>query len=89
MKMDVGKFLKFVLKAKEEERREQIQRQWTAMLPLMSMQVLKYKSFEEYYQSCIGSNIDLRSVEEIIADIEETHRKAHEEKEGRELGGNF
>lgn len=82
MQMDVGMFLKFVIKAKEEERREQIQRQWTAMLPLMSIQYLKYKPFEEYYESCIGSNIDMRPAEEIIAEIEGAHNRAFGTKEG-------
>ena len=80
--MDVGKFLKFVLKAQEEERREQIKRQWTAMLPLMSIKYLKYIPFEEYYEKCTGATIDLRPVEEIIADIEETHRKAFGSESG-------
>lgn len=82
MRMDVSRFIDFVLMAKVQERREQIQRQWTAMLPLMSIQYLKYMPFEEYYEKCTGANIDLRPVDEIIADIEETHRKAHEKKEG-------
>lgn len=82
MRMDVGRFIQLVLNAKETERKEQIQRQWTAMLPLMSIQYLEYMPFEEYYNNCTGANVDLRSTEEIIADIEETHRKAHEKKEG-------
>jgi hypothetical protein len=82
MQMDIGKFFQFVLNAKEEERKEQVRKQWTAMLPMMSMQYLKYMPFEEYYEKCSGANIDMRSTEEIIADIEETHRKAHMKKEG-------
>jgi hypothetical protein len=82
MQMDIGKFFQFVLNAKEEERKEQVRKQWTAMLPMMSMQYLKYMPFEEYYEKCSGANIDMRSTEEIIADIEETHRKAHMQKEG-------
>lgn len=82
MQMDVGKFFRFILNAKEEERKEQVRKQWTSMLPLMSMQYLKYMPFEEYYEKCSGANIDLRSTEEILADIEETHRKAHMQKEG-------
>ena len=82
MRMEVSQFFEFVLKAKEEERKEQIRNQWTAMLPLMSIQYLKYMPFEEYYEKCLGTNIDLRSTEEIMADIEETHRKAHGQKEG-------
>lgn len=82
MRMDAGKFIGFVLNALEMERREQIQRQWTAMLPFMSLQCLQYMPFETYYERCTGGNIDMRSTDEIIADIEETHRKAHMEKEG-------
>jgi hypothetical protein len=82
MQMDTGKFIEFVLKAKEEERKEQVKKQWTAMLPLMSIQYLKYMPFEEYYEKCTGTNVDLRSTEEILADIEETHKKAHKQKEG-------
>ena len=82
MRMDAGKFIEFVLNALEMERREQIQRQWTAMLPFMSLQFLQYMPFEAYYEKCTGGNIDMRTTEEIIADIEETHRKAHMEKEG-------
>lgn len=82
MHMDTGKFIEFVLKAKEEERKEQVKKQWTAMLPLMSIQYLKYMPFEEYYEKCTGTNVDLRSTEEILADIEETHKKAHKQKWG-------
>ena len=82
MQLEVNQFFEFVIKAKEEARKEQIRKQWTAMLPFMSMQYLKYIPFEEYYEKCIGTNIDMRSTEEILADIEETHRKAHEKKEG-------
>ena len=82
MQMDTGKFIEFVLKAKEEERKEKVKKQWTAMLPLMSIQYLKYMPFEEYYEKCTGTNVDLRSTEEILADIEETHKKAHKQKEG-------
>ena len=87
--MNVGKFIQFVLNAKEMERKDQLRRQWTAMLPLMSIQYLKYISLDEYYAQCTGANIDLRSNEEIIADIEETHRRAHEKKEGEYIDGNF
>lgn len=82
MRMDVGKFLEFVLRAKEEECREQIKKQWTAMLPLMSIKYLKYIPLEEYYEKCTGANIDMRSAEEIITDIEETHRKAFGDESG-------
>lgn len=84
MRMDAGKFIKFVLNALEMERKEQIRKQWTAMLPLMSIQYLQYMSFDDYYQRCTGANIDLRPTEEILADIEETHRRACTQKEGEQ-----
>lgn len=76
--MDVGKFIKFILCAKEQERKEQIRKQWTTMLPYMSLQMLQYIPFEQYYEKCTGANIDMRSTDEIIAEIEETHRRAKE-----------
>ena len=82
MRMDTGKFIKFVLNALETERKEQIQRQWTALLPFMALKCFQYLSFDSYYEKCTGANIDLRTTEEIIADIEETHKRAHMEKEG-------
>ena len=82
MRMDVGKFIRLILNALEMERKEQIQRQWTAMLPFMSLHFLQYMPFETYYERCTGANIDKRTNEEIITDIEETHRRAHMEKEG-------
>lgn len=82
MQMPVEKFADFIILAMEQERKEQVRNQWTAMLPYMSIGYLKYMSFDDYYNKCTGSNIDLRPTEEIIAEIEEAHRNAHKKKEG-------
>lgn len=76
--MGIHDFLGFINLAKEKEKKERIREQWLQLLPFMSMNLLKYMSLEEYEELCTGKNIDLRSTEEIIADIEETHRKAKE-----------
>jgi hypothetical protein len=36
----------------------------------------KYKSFEEYYDLASGKGIDLRSAEDIMADIDAAHERA-------------
>lgn len=83
MKMEAKDFLFLLMKTMEKEKEEQIKTQWTTMLPFMSMKILGYMSFEDYRDKCTGKNIDMRSTDEIIRDIEETHRKAHM-KEGGE-----
>lgn len=82
MRMDVGDFIELVLSAKDLEERERLHRQWTSILPLMSIQYLEYMSFDAYVEKCTGANIDTRPTDEIIADIMETHEKAHKKKEG-------
>lgn len=76
MNMDVGEFIEFVLKAQEMEERDRLHEQWTAMLPLMSIQYLEYMSFEDYVDRCTGANIDMRPTNEIIADILNAHEKS-------------
>lgn len=73
MQMDVKTFIKFIQTGKEKEREERLHRQWTSMLPAMSKQELKYVSFEDYINQCTGKNIDLRSSEEIIKELETLH----------------
>ena len=82
MKMDVGEFIEFVLNAREMEERDRLHKQWTAMLPLMSIQYLEYMTFEDYVDRCTGANIDMRPTNEIIADILDAHEKVKSKKEG-------
>lgn len=76
--MDLSSFLKFYNVAIEEDRKERLYEQWCAMLP----QFTKFISFDEFLNKATGRNVDRRPVEEIMADIEETHKKAKEHKDG-------
>ena len=71
--MEVNDFLLFLQKAKEKEREDQIRMQWVQFLPYMDKE--SYVSFEEYYDRCTGRNIDTRSVEEIVSELEAVHGK--------------
>lgn len=73
--MDVETFVEMVQIAMEKEQEELAHRQWCAMLPFMSMGMLKYTSFQEYFEKLSGKNVDLRPASEIIAEIEELHQK--------------
>lgn len=73
--MDLDEFAEFVLFAKENEKKEHHRAQWTAMLPFMSMGILKYKPFEEYEEEVSGKNIDLRPANEIMKEINDLHSK--------------
>lgn len=77
--MEVMDFLIFLQKAIEKEEEEHIRAQWVTMLPYMSIKRLKYMSFSDYKDQVTGKNIDTRPAEEIIRDIEETHRRANME----------
>lgn len=76
--MSVKEFSDFYKVALEKERQENFHLQWCAMLP----QFDKYMTFTEFYDKMTGRNVDTRSTEEILADIEETHRRAKEQKDG-------
>ena len=65
--MDVLTGLDLILKAKEENRKEQIFQQWVAQLPWMDKD--SFVSFADYYDQVTGANIDRRSVAEIMADV--------------------
>jgi len=73
MKMDIKSFCQFVKTGREKERDEMIRKQWVSMLPYMSMQQIKYMSFEQYRDQCLGKNIDTRSADEIINELENLH----------------
>lgn len=76
--MSVTEFYEFYKVALEKDKEEQIYLQWCAMLPQMN----KYMSFKDFYDKITGKYIDTRSTEEILAEIEETHRRAKEQKDG-------
>lgn len=69
--MEFMEFLEFINLAIETDRKEKVYMQYCGMLPPL----LKYIPFEEFYDTLTGKNIDLRSNEEIIAEIESIHGK--------------
>lgn len=73
MAMDIADFADFLATAIENERKEQFRQQWTAMLPFMAMGMLKFMPFDDYYESCTGATIDMRSAKDIINEICEMH----------------
>lgn len=75
LKMDPDTFIEMIEIALEEEKKERAHRQWSAMLPFMSLGMLEYASFEEYFEKLSGKNVDLRPASEIMAELEELHQK--------------
>lgn len=57
----------------DQERESRIFAQWVMHLPHMSFKEIQYISFEEYRDKVTGKNIDLRSNEDIIREIEQLH----------------
>lgn len=72
--MRLDEFLELISLAVEEEQKEKHRQEWLHLLPLM-IRADKYMSFEEYYDRVTGKNIDMRSTEEIIAEIDAAHAK--------------
>lgn len=75
MRLDITDFCRFLKIAKEKEEDERLRSQWVAMLPFMSMQQLKFMSFEDYKDQCTGKNIDIRPADDIIKELENLHGK--------------
>ena len=80
MSMDMVEFEEFVGIAIEKDKEDRFRQEWIVQLPYMSLQMLQYKSFEDYRDDRLGKNIDTRPAEVIIREIEELHRKG--EKHG-------
>lgn len=62
-------FHKFYAIAKKEHLRDMVYMQWCNMLPQMQ----KYMSFNEFYDTMTGENIDRRPTADIIDEIYELH----------------
>lgn len=77
MGLSMVEFIEFVNCAVKKEQEERIYFQWVSRLP--KFQDAKYCDFNYYYGLVSGQGIDTRSPEEIIKDIEETHRKVGNE----------
>ena len=77
--LDIGQTLKLLNMAVEEEAKDRYRSEWTALLPVMVF-ANHYMTFEQYYETCTGKNIDNRPVDEIIAEIDRKHAEAYGEK---------
>lgn len=75
LELELMDFCEIVMLAIEEKKRAEKREEWLALLPLMAT-AGKYKSFEEYYDLASGKGIDLRSAEDIMADIDAAHERA-------------
>lgn len=73
--LDLVTLPKMLRKCIEAERRQEAREQWVALLPLMVRKEAKYISFEDYYEQTTGRNIDMRTDEEILAEVEEVRRQ--------------
>ena len=76
--LDVDQFIKLVLMAIEAETKEKYRAEWTALLPVMVF-ANHYMTFDEYYDICTGKNVDMRPVDEIIAEIDKKHAEVKNE----------
>lgn len=68
-------------KCKEERKRDQARAQWNALLPFMNLELLKYISFEEYFDRITGANLDQRPAAEILKEVEEIRKQMRAENE--------
>ena len=55
--------------------KEWVHRQWCALYPDMIREILKYMSFEEYYNRMTGGTIDRRSKEDILAEAAQIRKE--------------
>lgn len=73
--MEDEQALKLFLKAIENDMDDRLFHQWAVQLPIMSLKMVEYMSFEEYKNKVTCRNIDLRSDAEIIAEVKALHSK--------------
>lgn len=73
--MEAGDFLIFLQKAVEKEQDEKLRAEWNCLQPFMVSGFVENMTLNQYKDRRTGKNIDMRPAEEIIADINEAHRK--------------
>ena len=75
---DIQTFLELAEYAMEKEREEEIRAEYNAVFPFMQMGYFKTMSFTRYHELRTGKNIDTRPAWQIIAEIDEIHKKSKE-----------
>ena len=73
--LDIPRLWRTYNKATRERQRDRVRAQWLTLLPYMSMEMLQFMSFEDYYDQATGANIDLRPAKDILAEVEEVRRE--------------
>ena len=73
--LSVEQFVKLILTALDEESKEKYRQEWLSLLPCMIF-TSHYMTFDQYYETVTGRNIDLRPVDDIIAEIDRKHEEA-------------
>ena len=71
--LDIDSALRIVDKAIEKEQENRFFVQWAVQLPHMSKET--FVSFDAYVDKLTGRNIDKRSVEECLAEIEQIKKQ--------------
>lgn len=79
--LSVEQFVKLILIALEDEQKERYRQEWLALIPTM-VYGNHYMTFEQYYETVTGANIDMRPTEEIIAEIDRKHAEARGKENG-------
>jgi hypothetical protein len=79
--LSVEQFFRLIITALEEESREKIRQELLHLLPMMVIGS-HYMTFDQYYDTVTGANVDMRPVDEIIAEIDRKHAEAEEKKNG-------
>lgn len=72
LRMKYDEFIEFYNLAKEKEKEERFFLQWVQQMPFMSKD--NFVPFEDYKTRLSGKNVDRRSTQEILADIDEIER---------------
>ena len=73
--LDVVSFHEMNKQIRIEERRTEAREQWIAMFPMMVTGQINYMSFKDYYDQVSGVTLDLRPVDEIMAEIDEIEKE--------------
>jgi len=68
--MKFGEYIDFIVLAINNDRKEKIREEYLVLLPYF-VQSGNYMSFDNFYEQATGSNIDWRSTEEIMKEVEE------------------
>lgn len=75
LELDLPDFCIFLDKARESFNEERIWQRWLSLQEMMYSGRIKWTGYNEFKDLITGANIDNRSNEEIIAELEELHGK--------------